>query len=70
MRVLLVDDDTEPGELVREYLAREGFALEVEADGTRAVERAVAGDYQLLVLDVLSKPASYATGSNEITATP
>jgi len=44
VRVLLVDDDTELGELVREYLAREGFSLEVEADGTRAVERVVAGD--------------------------
>jgi two-component system response regulator CpxR len=53
VRVLLVDDDTELGELVREYLAREGFSLEVEADGTRAVERAVAGDYQLIVLDVM-----------------
>jgi two-component system, OmpR family, phosphate regulon response regulator OmpR len=27
VRVLLVDDDTELGELVREYLAREGFLL-------------------------------------------
>ena len=53
VRVLLVDDDTELGELVREYLAREGFSLEVEADGTHAVERAVAGDYQLIVLDVM-----------------
>jgi two-component system, OmpR family, response regulator len=53
-RVLLVDDDdTELGELVREYLAREGFLLEVEADGARAVDRARSGDYQLVVLDVM-----------------
>jgi DNA-binding response OmpR family regulator len=51
--VLLVDDDTELGELVREYLAREGFSLEVEGDGTRAVERALSGDYDLIVLDVM-----------------
>ena len=51
--VLLVDDDTELGELVREYLAREGFSLEVEGDGTRAVERALSGDYRLIVLDVM-----------------
>ena len=51
--VLLVDDDTELGELVREYLAREGFSLEVEADGTRATERALSGDYRLVVLDVM-----------------
>jgi two-component system response regulator CpxR len=53
IRVLLVDDDTELGELVREYLAREGLSLEVEADGTRAVDRALSGDYQLIVLDVM-----------------
>src|SRR6266850_1026110 len=53
VRVLLVDDDTELGELVREYLAREGCLLEVEADGTRAVDRALSGDFQLIVLDVM-----------------
>ena len=53
VRVLLVDDDTELGELVREYLAREGFLLEVEADGTRAVDRGLSGDFQLIVLDVM-----------------
>jgi DNA-binding response OmpR family regulator len=53
VRVLLVDDDTELGELVREYLAREGFSLEVDADETRAVERALSGDYRLIVLDVM-----------------
>src|SRR5262249_29453866 len=53
VRVLLVDDDTELGELVREYLARQDCSLEVEADGTRAVDRALAGDYRLIVLDVM-----------------
>ena len=48
VRVLLVDDDTELGELVREYLPREDFTLEVEADGTHAVDRALAGDYRLI----------------------
>ena len=52
-RVLLVDDDVELAELVGEYLAREGFVLDAEADGTRAVDRVVSGDYQLAVLDVM-----------------
>ena len=52
-RVLLVDDDAELAELVGEYLAREGFSLEAEVDGTRAIDRAVAGDHQLVVLDVM-----------------
>jgi len=52
-RVLLVDDDAELAELVGEYLAREGFSLDAEADGTRAVDRAASGDYQLTLLDVM-----------------
>jgi len=51
--VLLVDDDVELAELVGEYLAREGFVLDAEADGTRAVDRVLSGDYQLAVLDVM-----------------
>src|SRR5919108_3104422 len=52
-RVLLVDDDEELAELVGEYLAREGFVLDAEGDGTRGVSRALSGDYQLTVLDVM-----------------
>ena len=52
-RVLLVDDDAELAELVSEYLAREGFSLEAEVDGTRAIDRVVSGDHQLVVLDVM-----------------
>jgi len=52
-RVLLVDDDAELAELVGEYLGREGFLLEAEADGTRAVDRVMSGDHQLVVLDVM-----------------
>src|SRR2546430_16581041 len=52
-RVLLVDDDAELAELVGEYLAREGFSLEAEVDGTRPIDRAVAGDHQLVALDVM-----------------
>src|SRR5205807_455232 len=36
-----------------EYLAREGFSLDAETDGTRAVDRAASGDYQLTLLDVM-----------------
>jgi DNA-binding response OmpR family regulator len=52
-RVLLVDDDAELAELVGEYLGREGFSLEAEVDGTRAVDRVTSGDHHLVVLDVM-----------------
>src|SRR5262245_3830642 len=52
-RVLLIDDDAELAELLEEYLGREGFTLEDETDGARAVERLTAGHYDLAVLDVM-----------------
>jgi two-component system, OmpR family, response regulator CpxR len=52
-RVLLVDDDVELAELVGEYLGREGFALDAQADGTRALDHIGGGDYHLIVLDVM-----------------
>jgi DNA-binding response OmpR family regulator len=52
-RVLLVDDDVELAEMVGEYLSREGFALDPETDGLRALDRALSGEYQLTVLDVM-----------------
>ena len=52
-RLLLADDDTELCEMLIEYLAAEGFALEVVHDGVAALERARAGGLDLLVLDVM-----------------
>ena len=52
-RVLLIDDDAELAELLGEYLGREGFALDDETDGGRAVGRLAAGAYHLAVLDVM-----------------
>jgi DNA-binding response OmpR family regulator len=57
-RVLLVDDDVELAELVREYLEREGLRLDAEVDGAGAAERAVSGEYQLTILDVMLPGAS------------
>lgn len=52
-RVLVVDDDVELCELVAEYLAPEGFSVDVAEDGLEGVERALAGDYAIIVLDVM-----------------
>ena len=52
-RVLLVDDDIELCEMLVEYLAAEGFALETVHDGERGAERALQGDYAAIVLDVM-----------------
>lgn len=53
MRVLVVDDDTELCSLLEEFLTREGFAVDFEHDGRRGLERALKGDANLVVLDVM-----------------
>jgi len=52
-RVLVVDDDETIGDVVRRYLERDGLAVEVVADGTAAVERALADPPDVAVLDLM-----------------
>jgi two-component system response regulator CpxR len=52
-RVLLVDDDAELCELVTRYLTREGFEISWAPNGAAGVERALAEDYSLIMLDVM-----------------
>jgi two-component system response regulator CpxR len=49
----LIDDDVELGGLLREFLGREGFSVEVEHDGRHGLDRALAGGFDLVVLDVM-----------------
>jgi DNA-binding response OmpR family regulator len=52
-RVLLIDDDVALSVMVREYLEQEGFAVEIEKDGVDGVAAALAGRYDVVVLDVM-----------------
>ena len=52
-RLLLVDDDVELCELVRQYLGREGFDVEAVQDAERGVERALSNEHALVILDVM-----------------
>ncbi|MBS0557963.1 MAG: response regulator transcription factor [Proteobacteria bacterium] len=52
-KVLLADDDEELCQLLRDFLVREGFAVDVSHDGARALELARAGGYDALILDVM-----------------
>jgi DNA-binding response OmpR family regulator len=52
-RLLIIDDDVELGELLGEYLANEGLALEFAHDGNAGLQRALSGGYALVVLDVM-----------------
>jgi DNA-binding response OmpR family regulator len=52
-RILIIDDDVELCELLRDYLAAEGFAVEAVHDGESGAERVKGHDYCLVVLDVM-----------------
>lgn len=53
MRVLLADDDEELCEMLGAYLRREGFEVDAAYDGEAALDRALSGSYDLIVLDVM-----------------
>jgi two-component system response regulator CpxR len=51
--LLIIDDDTELCALLAEFLTREGFAVAVEHDGGLGLQRALAGNFALIVLDLM-----------------
>jgi DNA-binding response OmpR family regulator len=52
-KILLIDDDLELCALLQEYLSAEGYVVEAVHDGEAGVQRALEGDYNLVVLDVM-----------------
>jgi DNA-binding response OmpR family regulator len=50
-RILVVEDDARTAELIALYLRHAGHQVWVEGDGTRALERARASTFDLLILD-------------------
>lgn len=53
MNVLLVDDDVELLELLRDYLDRDGFVVTCVHDGHAGVTAALSGEFAIVVLDVM-----------------
>jgi two-component system response regulator CpxR len=52
-RILLADDDEELCQLLKDFLVREGFSVDVAHDGDSALQRASTGGYDALILDVM-----------------
>ena len=52
-RVLVIDDDAELCGLVARFLAREGFEISWASCGASGIERALAENYSLVLLDVM-----------------
>jgi len=53
MHILVIDDDVELAALLKEYLQREGYQVDFAHDGKTGLERALQGNYALVVLDVM-----------------
>ena len=52
-KVLLVDDDVELVEMIRDYLSQEGFDVTAIHDGEAGVREALSGHYAIAVVDVM-----------------
>jgi two-component system, OmpR family, response regulator CpxR len=52
-RVLVIDDDRELCELVREYLVQECFHVDLIHEGKHGLEQALSGKYDVVILDVM-----------------
>jgi len=52
-RILVIDDDEELCELLKDYLGPEGFEVEAVHDSDKGVERALSNDHDFVVLDVM-----------------
>lgn len=52
-KVLLVDDDVELVDMLKDYLEQEGFVAAAVHDGNAGVEEALSGNYDIAVLDVM-----------------
>ncbi|WP_366924792.1 response regulator transcription factor [Metallumcola ferriviriculae] len=53
VRILFADDEEKMRNLVRMFLEKEGYQVEVTTDGNQAVRRAAEGKFNLIILDVM-----------------
>ena len=51
--LLLIDDDEELVSLLVEFLSREGFNIETAYDGESGLQKALTGNYELILLDFM-----------------
>ena len=53
MRVLVVEDESSISGFIRQGLTEAGFVVTVEADGRRGLQRALAADIDVIILDIM-----------------
>lgn len=53
MKILVIEDDSAIAELVRDYLQINGFQCDIASDGVSGLNKALDGNYSLVVLDLM-----------------
>jgi two-component system, OmpR family, manganese sensing response regulator len=61
MKILLVDDEVELTDPLSRLLTREGYSVDATYDGTSGSNLAEKGNYDLLILDTLSREKNSCT---------
>ncbi len=52
-KILLIEDDEKISEIERDYLEANDFEVEIVHDGKLGLEKAVANEYSLIILDIM-----------------
>lgn len=52
-RILVVEDEQEIAELEKDYLELSGFEVEIASDGQEGLEKALGGEFSLIILDIM-----------------
>ncbi|HBA63148.1 MAG TPA: DNA-binding response regulator [Lachnospiraceae bacterium] len=52
-RILIIEDEEAIAELEKDYLELSGFTVDVENDGSLGLSKALSGDYNMFILDLM-----------------
>ena len=52
-KILIVEDEEAIADLEKDYLELSGFEVEVANEGTLGLEKALSGEYDLFILDLM-----------------
>jgi len=52
-RILIIEDETDIALLEKDYMEISGFEADIESDGITGLNKALSGDYDLVILDLM-----------------
>ncbi|MCL2232804.1 MAG: response regulator transcription factor [Treponema sp.] len=52
-KILIIEDDDDIAGIEKDFLEINGFSAEIQADGVKGTERALSGDFALILLDLM-----------------